>query len=81
MTDWAFFVIAKLHVHLAQPSPFSISAAVMNVERSHRIYASRPMTRLDAMLMRWRVASVHQCTVATDVIFGLVEDPLQTGRI
>jgi hypothetical protein len=32
MTDWAYFVIATLHVDVAKPSPFAISAAVMGTD-------------------------------------------------
>jgi hypothetical protein len=80
-TDWAYFVIATLHVDMAKPSPFAISAAVMSTGRLHRNYASNPMTRSDAMLMRWRTASMHRCEIATEVVYSPVDDPFQTGRI
>jgi hypothetical protein len=79
MTDWAYFVIATLHVDVAKPSPFAISAAVMGTERLHRIYASNPMTRSDAMLMRWRMASVHRCEITTKVVYSPIDDPFQLG--
>ncbi len=79
-TDWAYFVVAWLHADAAQALPFAISAAVTRSARTYRVYASEPMTRLDARLMRWRMASVQQCAIATDVVYGPVDDPFQTGR-
>jgi hypothetical protein len=50
MTEWAYFVVAWLPGGIAEPFP--ITSMVLSTSGKDRIYASLPMTQLDAMLMR-----------------------------
>jgi hypothetical protein len=77
MTDFAYFVIAWLPPNSVQP--FLISSVLLSTGGKHRIYASLPMSQVGAMLIRWRVAAVHQCLVHTEVVFAPVDDPFGIG--
>ena len=77
MTDWKYFVIAWLPPDA--PEPFPMSSVVSSNSQRRRIYASQPMSQLDAMLLRWRVASAHPCLIATEVVYSPVDDPFQVG--
>lgn len=78
MTEWTYFALAWLPATAAPP--FAISSTMIGDGWNHRIFASRPMTQLEAQLLRWRVASSHQCIARTEVVYSPVDDPFQSGR-
>ena len=80
MTDWSYFVLASLPVDAGEDLPFPISSLVLSTGGSRRIYASQAMSQLDAILLRWRVATDYHCLVEAEVVYSPVDDPFQTGR-
>lgn len=77
MTKWTYFALVQLPPTAAPP--FAISSTAIGDGRNHRIFASRPMTQLEAQLLRWRIASTHQCIARAEVVYSPVDDPFQTG--